>query len=395
MKGHIRRRTRNGRTRYYVVVELEELEPDPESGRRRRRRRSHGGFDRKKDAQAALAEITSQRVRGAYAEPSSLTVGAYLDQWFETARSQLRPTTWHNYRQLVDKYVIPEIGPMKLSKLETMHLDSLYSKMLTAPSARRPGGLSPRTVRYTHAVLRKALLDAVRKRLLSINPADFASPPKQKSREMRAWSPDEARSFIAHTQDHRLGAAFLLALTTGARKGEILGARWRDLDTEGKRLAIRQTLVTVGYRPVFSEPKTPQSRRSIALDEATIRALKVHRVRQSEERLAAGPLWEAHGLIFCAPDGRPLHPDRFDKIFRQLCGAAGVSQLGFHALRHTAATLLLSAGVNPKVVAERLGHSSIRITLDTYSHVLPTVQEEAAEKLGRLLQPPSLKDGTP
>jgi len=387
MRGHIRKKVRNGRTRYYVMIELEELEPDPVTGRRNRRRRSHGGYDRKKDAQAALDELISRRVQGVYAEPSSLTVGAYLDQWFEAARSQLRQTTWHNYRQLVDQYVIPELGPMKLNKLEAMHLDSLYAKLMTSPSARRPEGLSPRTVRYTHAVLHKALLDAVKKRLLSVNPADFASPPKQRSPEMRAWRPEEALAFLAHTQDHRLSAAFLLALTTGARKGELLGARWSDLDAEARRLSIRQTLVTVGYKPVFSEPKTPQSRRSIALDEGTVRVLRAHRARQSEERLAAGPLWDDHGLIFCASDGRPLHPDRFDKIFRRLCVEAKVPQFGFHALRHTAATLLLSEGVNPKVVAERLGHSSIRITLDTYSHVLPTVQEEAAEKLGRLLQP--------
>ncbi len=238
-------------------------------------------------------------------------------------------------------------------------------------------------------ILRKALADGVRENRVARNVADQARPPSPSaapSQEMQTWTAEELRAFLDHAQSDRLYAAWLLAGTTGLRRGEVLGLRWSDVDLDRRRLAIRQTLLAVRGELSFSTPKTPKSRRSVTLDETTAAGLRAHRVAQLEERLGLGlgsP--ESDGLVFTNLEGDPVHPERFSDRFGQLIREAEVPRIRFHDLRHTHATLALSAGIHPKVVSERLGHATISITLDTYSHAIPAMQEEAAEQVAALL----------
>lgn len=219
------------------------------------------------------------------------------------------------------------------------------------------------------------------------NVADQANPPVPAQRqELTTWTAAELRRFLDYVSGDRLVGAYTLAATTGLRRGEVLGLRWRDVDLDAAWVRVVQTLVTVNYKVIVSTPKTNRGRRSVALDPTTVAALRAHRVRQAEERLALGiGAAPDDALVFAEPDGALLHPGHFSDRFDRLVKAAEVPRIRLHDLRHTHATLALQAGVHPKVVSERLGHSTIAITLDTYSHAIPAMEEEAAAKVARLV----------
>ena len=252
--------------------------------------------------------------------------------------------------------------------------------------------LSPRSVRYLHAIVRRALSDARRWGLVVRNVADQADPPRpDRNREaMRVWSAEQVRSFLEHVRGDRLYALWLLLATTGMRRGEACGLSWDDIDLGAARIAVRRNLTAVRGRgqdrvASWSEPKTSKSRRSVAIDTATAETLRAHRKFQLEERLAAGPAYVELGLAFCREDGSELDPDWVSKRFERLVVAAGVPRIRLHDLRHTHATLALQAGVHVKVVSERLGHATVGMTLDTYSHVIPALGEDAAAKVAALM----------
>jgi integrase len=202
---------------------------------------------------------------------------------------------------------------------------------------------------------------------------------------MKTWSADELRRFVNGVHTDRLFALWLTIASTGLRRGEALGLKWSDIDLDAARISVQRSLVSVGYKPMLSEPKTARGRRSIALDRTTVSALIAHRRAQIEERLAWGPAYEDGDFVFCRENGSPIHPERLTKSFEAHVRKIGLPRIRLHDLRHTHATLALAAGIHPKVVSERLGHSSIAITLDTYSHAIPALQEEAAERIASLL----------
>jgi integrase len=203
--------------------------------------------------------------------------------------------------------------------------------------------------------------------------------------EMRVWSPGQLRAFLDQVRGDSLYAAWLLLATTGMRRGEVAGLRWSDVDLEVGRVSPRRPRVVVDYEVVVSVPKTAKGRRSLALDPVTVTALRQHRTRQFEQRLAVGPRWQDSGLVFTWPDGRPIHPERFSRWFEQHARAAGLPKIRLHDVRHSYATVALAAGIPAKVVSERLGHATIAITMDTYSHVLPGLDAEAAGTVARLI----------
>jgi len=236
-----------------------------------------------------------------------------------------------------------------------------------------------------HRVLRKALNDAVLWGLLARSPLLGVKPPRQAAPEMRSWTPDEARHFLCVVEGDRLYALWVVVLATGMRRGELAGLRWADVDLDAGVLAVRRSRVSVSYLVHEADPKTRSSRRTISLDPLVIGVLRAFRRCQLEERLAWGPAWTDTGYVFTSEDGLPLHPERITVLFGRLVASAGLSKVRLHDLRHTSASLMLAAGVHPKIVSERLGHSSVSITLDLYSHVIPGLQAEAAEKLGEMI----------
>jgi integrase len=340
------------------------------------------GFRTEREAAAWRTKQLTTVHEGTHTEPSRRTLGEYLAEWLAGHRASVRGSTWASYSANLEGHVVARIGGVRLQLLTAATLNSLYAFLLAEGRSNGRGGLSARTVRYIHTVLHKALADAVASGLIVRNPADLAKPPAAKAtraRAMRTWTPEELRSFLGHVLDSALYPAFLLASTTGMRRGEVLGFRWRDLDLDAGRASVRQAVISVGYRVSVSEPKSGKGR-SIDLDPETVRTLREHRKRQ----FAAGAV-TATGLVFCHPDGSPIHPDRFSKVFDGLVRSSGLPRIRLHDLRHTHATHLLGAAVHPKIVQERLGHSSIAITLDTYSHVTPALQREAADVTGALL----------
>jgi integrase len=345
----------------------------------RRVRKWHSGFRTKKDAEQAQAELLAKVGQGAYVEPSKRTMGPFLrEDWLPGLRSQVRPSTWAEHRSKVEVHLIPAIGGVLLQRLTPGHLNTVYADLLER-------GLSARTVLHVHATIRRALADATRWGLVPRNVALLASPPRPARPELQVWTAADLRSFLAHVDDDRLYALWLLAASTGMRRGEVLGLQWPDVDLARARVAVRRSLVTVGHQVVVSEPKTAKGRRSVALDPATVATLKAWRKVQATERLAWGPAWTDSGLVFTREDGRPLHPREVTRAFTRHVLAAGLPIIRLHDLRHTHATLALAAGVHPKVVQERLGHANIAITLDTYSHAVPALEEQAARTVAALV----------
>jgi len=380
VRGHIRRR---GKDRWAIVIYVGR----DERGKDRYKWHSFQGTS--KEAEAECARLVNQVYSQQYAEPGKLTVAEYLEDWLEQARTTLRQSTWESYNHSVRTHITPHLGRLRLTKLTPLHVQRWERELLeTGRKDGRGTALSPRTVRYLHSILRRALGQAVRLGLLARNVADSVDPPRSKRREPPAITPSVAETLLAAAQDHRLCLPVLLALATGMRRGEILGLRWEDLDLAQATAEVRQTLQASphppGYR--FAEPKTERSRRRVALPHAIVAALREQRRCQAELKLALGPDYEDHGLVVCMDSGRPWAPNSLRQSFKRLCERAGLQGLRFHDLRHWNATMLLRAGVDPGTTAKQLGHSRVQTTLDIYSHVLPDMQRAAANAIDKQLR---------
>lgn len=355
----------------------------------RRRQKSKGGYRTKRDALAALNEAQASLQRGLYVEPSKLSVKTFLiDHWLPAIEAGLRPSTLQGYRSAIKTYVLPRLGEMRLQALTPDQLNAFYGELLREGRRNGKAPLSPKTVRNVHVMLHKALHDAVRWGYLPRNVAEFSDPPKQRSsgKAMRTWTPAELRSFLESVAGDPYYAAWVLAASTGMRRGEVLGLRWQDIDFDRRRLAIRQTIISIDYQVEISEPKTARGRRSVALDSGTVTALRTHRAAQNQLKLKLGEAYQDLGLIFCRDDGTPVHPDRFTQMFDKHVRDSGLPRIRLHDLRHTHATLALAAGIHPKVVSERLGHSTVAFTMDVYSHAIPSMEAEAAETIANLVR---------
>jgi integrase len=298
---------------------------------------------------------------------------------------RVRPSTWLSYQRNIGRHIVPAFGHLPLQRLTPAQLTAFYRGLLEAGQQRGNSGLAPKTVRNIHGALHAALRDAVRWGYVARNVAAVADLPRSTTPEMHVWSPEQLGAFLDHVRADRLYAAWLLLATTGMRRGEVAGLRWVDVDLDAGRVSPRRPRVVVNHEVLVSEPKTAKGRRSIALDPATVAALREHRRWQLEERLAVGPGWEDAGLVFTWPNGRPLHPERFSRWFEQHTRAAGLPKIRLHDVRHSYATAALAAGIPAKIVSERLGHANIAITMDTYSHVLPGLDEQAAGTVAQLI----------
>lgn len=338
----------------------------------------------KKNAEQYRNKVLRDRDLGAFVEPSPMMLDEYLDKWLETAaRPRLHERTFADYQELLKRYVRPALGSKKLAQLRPLEIQTLYSEM-------QERGLSPRTVRITHIVLSNALKQAVRWHILHQNPAQNVELPKRVRKEMTVLSLDEAIRFLEAAREDIHGMIFAFALATGMRPEEYLALQWKDLDLQKGTATIQRTLCWrrgKGGGWYFGEPKTLQSRRTIPLPASLIKEMLHHKRQQAERRLKLGKEYQAYDLVFATATGGPLHSDNLGaRNFKSVRDRAKLlSGVTLYTLRHTCATLLLLAGENPKVVSERLGHSSIVMTLDIYSHVLPSMQQAATEKLEKML----------
>jgi len=380
MRGSIRRR---GKASWELTVELG---VDPMTRKRKRRFVSVKGTRR--DAERELTAVARAIDTGIAVDPSRETVGEYLRRWLrDYAQANVAPRTFDRYRSIVEEHLIPALGSVRLSALRPPHIVDAERRWLAGGRKRGRGGLSPRTVLHHHRLLHEALRHAVRWQLLSVNPCAAVTPPRAMRKEMNSLDAEQAQALLSAARGTRFDVQVTAALYSGLRLGELLGLRWRDLDLDAGRLSVQQTLQPVrGGGVVFGPTKTHRSRRSVSIPAVVVERLREHRRLQVEARLIAGDAWEDSDLVFTDALGRPQPPGPLREGFYKLLAAAGLPPIRLHDLRHTMATLMLAAGEHPKVVSERLGHSTVNLTLDTYSHVLPGLQQAAAERLAETLR---------
>ena len=367
-RGSIRRRSKDPGGPLTVQVYLGR---DPGTGKKRYHSESVKGT--MADAERRLTEILREMDTGSPPVSSGrVTVGEYLEGWLrDPMEFRVRSRTLEGYRLHVRGNILPRIGSVRLDRLTPLQVQEMESGLLR--SGGRDGlGLSPQTVLHVHRILSSALKHALQLGLVPRNVATAVSPPRVRRYEARTMTWDEAGRLLQTVTNPLFHTVFLLALHTGLRRSELLGLQWRDLDLDGKFLSVRRGLVQLSSGTLeVTEPKSGRGR-VVTLTEESVRSLKAHRGRQPGD---------GH-FVFCYSGGAPLNPVGVSRSFHRAARKAGLDGLRFHDLRHTHATLLLAEGVHPKVVSERLGHSSIAITVDTYSHVFPTVQIDAAERFG-------------
>lgn len=356
-----------------------------------RKRHTRTGFSTKREAIVALAAVQQQAYEGGLVEPSKVTVAEYLEEWLsQQTAAGLRPSTLASYGQKITLHVVPAIGAGRLQGLTATDLDRLYRKLLESGRSDGRGGLSPRTTRYVHVILRKSFSDAVRKNLLTRNPTDAADPPSAKAAkapEGAVWTPGELRTFLEAVADHSLHPLFRTVAMTGLRRGEVLGLTWDAIDLDRALITVTRQLADIDGtgRPIFGPPKTDHGRRTIDVGRATVEVLRSRRRTALEERLAWGAAYRDHGLVFCKPDGAPLVGDDVSKVFIRLALRAGVPRIRFHDLRDTHASHCIERGMDIKTLSTRLGHASASFTLDVYGHLMPGQQAEAVARVEEMI----------
>jgi integrase len=348
----------------------------------KRRYHNHTIRGVKKDAQKYLNAKLREIDLGTYIEPTRVSVNEYLDQWLESAaRPRVREATHVWYRDLLKHHVRPSIGNERLSAIRPLDVQTIYTKM-------QQRGLSAKTIRYVHVVLSSALKQAVKWRMLTHNPGDSVELPRVSRREMAALSPEETSRFLKAAKKDKWGVLFNLAVTTGMRPEEYLGLQWKDIDLESGIVTVQRAVIwrsKIGW--YFSEPKTTRSRRSVPVPASVVKALVNYKSKQARHRLKVGQEYQDNDPVFATTHGTPLmRRNLVRRHFKPILKNAKLDKsIRLYDLRHTCATLLLAANENPKVVSERLGHASIAITMDTYSHVLPSMQRAASDKLESML----------
>jgi integrase len=356
------------------------------ASRRQVRRR---GFRTRREAQEALDRLKSSVDRGEFVERSRESVGEYLEAWLPAIRGSLEPSTLESYERNVRNHLLPTLGAIRLQALTPDHLSDLYATLAESGRVDGRGGLSARTVQYCHTILHRALGDAVRRGSVVRNVADYALVPaprrKRRHAEMTTWTAREVATFLEATSSDRLYLVWHVALFTGMRRGEVLGLRWRDTNLRAGRLRLVRQLRVVRHVPDFSDLKTDRSRRQVSVDPETVALLRQHRKAQLEERLMVGDGYQDGDLVFAKPDGEHYHPEAVSKVFDRRVARWRLPRITFHDTRHTWATLALEAGVHPKVVSERLGHSSVAFTLDVYSHAIQGLDDDASARVADLI----------
>lgn len=339
------------------------------------------GFKTKQAAQKAMAELEHSLTNGTYIKPNKLLYREYmLNQWLEDKITKVKRQTLETYGWLVKKHILPVLGATEVGKLSPMQLQGLYNKLT------KEGSLSDENVQKVHTIINDSLKKAERWGLIPKNPAGLVDRPKTVRKEVVVWDIKDVRQFLSHsTNNSRYNITFVLALTGGMRQGEILGLRWKDVDFDNNCVRITQTLSTDG-KEIQPYTKTRAGARTINLPQSTMNELKKHKMFISKEKLGAAPgTYTDLDLVCSSSAGTPTNKSNLRRAFNEAIKKSGVKKIKFHGMRHTHATILLIQGANPKVVSERLGHSTVKMTLDVYSHLMPSMQKETADQLEKVL----------
>ncbi len=343
----------------------------------------------RKEVQDQVNEALGKVNAGTYREPSKLKMPDWLNTWLnEYMQPSLRPTTWQSYKTQIDKHILPALGHLRLSQLQTSNLQALYNQKLQGGRADgKEGGLSPRSVRYIHVVIHAALEQAKKEGLITINVADAVKLPADPKKEIKVLDQESIKKFLAAAKETRHFPAYFLALNTGLRRGELLGLRWKDVDLKEETITVTQGLVRTKGGLKFQEPKTKLSSRTIGISPEVVSVLKDHKKKQNESRLAAGEAYNNElDLVFCNELGEPICPRGFTRHFERLLKRVDLEgSVTFHGIRHTFATLSLQEGAAARTVQEALGHHAAAFTLDVYSSVTSRMKKEATDKIGNLL----------
>lgn len=359
---------------------------DPTTGRRRQATKTvHGAL---RDAQAELRRILHSLETGTYVKPTRLTLGQHLEEWLKTyVRPNLAPRTTEGYDDIARRHLIPALGAITLVELKPSHLQAYYGMKMEMGRADGKGPLSARTVLHHHRTLHQALEFAVKWGRVARNVAKAVDPPRPGQSEMQLLDRQGVLRLLEVTRATLYYPLFYLAVSTGMRRSELLGLLWKHLDLERGTVSISQVLHQLrGGRLVLREPKSPAARRAVDLPQGAVLVLRQQRERMEAEHADLGKPLSGEDFVFARADGSPLLPNTVTHAFQKAARRAGLTGFRFHDLRHSHASLLLMMGTHPKVVQERLGHSTSRVTLDLYSHVAPGIQRRAAEQFDRVLR---------
>jgi integrase len=369
MQGSIKKYVGKRGTTWRAVVDVGR---DPVTGKRVQRRVT---AKTKRACEAAVAKLLAEAEDQRIVFDRNMTVSEFAERWLESKDGHVRGATHRRYADLLRLHVLPAIGGLKIRNVDHGQIQRLHTVW-------RKAGLSATSCNHAHFVLHGMLQQAVQWRVLANNPCKLVKAPRRAKPEITAWREDEVLRFLVAARDTPLEPLWILALCTGMRRGELLGLMWSDIDFDHAELSVRRTLSRGrGNSLELGTPKTRSAARSIALPALAMQHLRQLRASQGEMRHLAGDAWQQGQFVFTDALGRPLQVNALQRQFTSVIDAAGVTRIRIHDLRHTNATVLLAQDVHAKVVQERLGHSSIGMTIDTYSHVLPHMQQQAAEVL--------------
>lgn len=365
MRGHIAKKG----DRYYIVVDL------GRDHRNKRKQKWLSGYNTKKDAEKELPRILNELNEGTYVEPSKQKYREFIDSWHKNRESKVSKNTHATYKYMIDKHIKPHLGNFRLDKINSLAIDNFYTVL-------EKEGKSGATIKKIHSIVRASLQYAKSYRLIKHNPASVVSPPAVKHKDIVVWDEQEMIKFLDYVKHEWDYIIYHLALYTGMRKGEILGLKWSDIDFMNNKIRVMRSYSKTG----FSDGKTKSSRRVIDIDDATIDHLIKRKKKISENKLKVGGDYNDLDLIICRPSGDPVDVRNVNRRFDKFVGRSGVSKIRFHDMRHTHATLMLKMGVPVKVVSERLGHGTIELTLNTYTHLLPSMQLEAVQTFNKNME---------
>lgn len=368
MRGHIIKRGK----KYSIVVDI------GRDHKNRRKQKWFSGYERKKDAENDLPRILNE-IRKGYTEPENMTLEEYFDQWLNRKKRNVQPGTYEHYESYMRTHIIPGLGHLKISQLEPHHVESFMDEV-------HEKDLSQRSKKHIFRILSSSLINGKRSGIKE-GIMEGIESPKVDRQQIEFWTQEEVNKFMGSLKSKNHAIPIILALATGMRRGEILGLKWSQVDFENKKISVfNQLKKDDGGKWIISpQLKTSTSYRTIDIDHNTVELLKEHLRQQDKDKMKCGPDYHNLGLVCATSTGDSIKPTYLRTVFNRTIKKSGVKKISFHGLRHTHATLLLRDGVHPKVVQERLGHRSIQTTLDTYSHIIPGIQEIAATSIQQTL----------